>query len=243
MGKRRPGCVFAISGGDGVGEVDDVDGLRTPLHWLGNNRLLTGRSVDRKASGCLYEAVNTSTWKSEPFEHPEAGHVTDVSANGETWLLCKYKLPSLPNDWQYRVWSVHDPKGKVTELQNDGDDERVTHEMALSPDGSAVIYARNDMRDDIEEGEKVNTIFVRMLVDKKPVQVDKLPRLAIVRSVCWAPDGKRFAYSWEEYDEKKKVWVPQGIATQNADGSDLTHILKCRPGLKDNEGPLVVCWR
>lgn len=238
-------CVREL-GGTGWGTEDDSKQFRQPVRWLGNTRLLVGRRLEER-NGRIpieYEVVHATTWKTEPFEQPTEGTIADTSTDGDTWLLCKHKPPALPNGWQGRVWSVREAKGKVTELQNDGDDGQVTDEMALSPDGTAVVYTRIIPDDDtIKEGEHKHSIFMRMLTGEKTVQVDKLSRFAIVYSLCWAPDGKRFAYSWEEYDEKKKVWVPQGIATQNADGSNLTHILKCQPGLKENEGPTVECWR
>lgn len=81
------------------------------------------------------------------------------------------------------------------------------------------------------------------MTEKKGAKVDKLPVLAVVTSLCWSPDGKRFAYSWKEYDEKKKKWPARGICTQNADGSDLTTILKCPDDWKQEDWPQVTCWR
>jgi hypothetical protein len=233
-------CVRDVDG-EGVGTVDELNEYRWPLEWVGNQRLYTNRSGEPKDGKGKYQLVDATTWESEPFDAKEGGSFHEASADGQTWLLIRCKPP--PPQWQYRVWSLRDAKGEVTTIQEDGDDRRVTQNMAISPDGGTVVYSRIDTHDETLEGEHVDTIFVRKLTDAKAVKVDKLPALAIVTSLCWAADGKRFAYTWKEYDEKKMKWQARGICTQNADGSGLNQIMTCPADWKQEEWPRVACWR
>lgn len=230
---------------DGKGWGDEMEPdpngrAREVYCWLGGDQLVTSRWVELKRGGSYrtYDLLDVTTGKFEKFDYPKMD-LRGASADGQVWLLSREKL--VKGESFGREWCVRTADGKTVTVVDD-DRSRVTECMKLSSDGGTVVYAQLRNNADTDDEEPFTAVYAKRLTDDNPTAIKKVPRLARVLGFCWAPDGKRFAYSFAEINQKATKWTDRGVCTQNADGSDHAHILTCPADTEFCHGPWVQGW-
>ncbi len=173
---------------------------------------------------------------------PEGTHTI---INIKTKVKTAVKLPAdhLVTDWtrdgKYFLTSrlgggkPEDAKAVLYLMNRDGTEhKRLTDEKELSlfgrisPDGTRVLFGRMTFTKKDNKPQEPKQELV--LLDTKTgtvAAVQDVPMNAFVMGYCWAPDGKKIAYTWREVHEGK----PEDLIERETE----SHLIVCDPDGKN----------
>jgi hypothetical protein len=151
----------------------------------------------------VHGIVNVKTKAKTALKFPAAHTIIDWSRDG------KYFLTLRANDEDFsttlfRVSRDGTEHKALTDPKEQGTDGR------LSPDGKRVLYSSRPNVVQIVPGD--STLRVLDLDTGKRNKVSDLASDGMLTGFCWAPDGKRIAYTWNHSGEENNevrlvVWL------------------------------------
>jgi RNA polymerase sigma factor (sigma-70 family) len=144
---------------------------------------------------------NVKTREKSLLKFPGAHTLLDWSRDGALFLTTDLNFAAAPGKL---------PTGRLFLMNRDGTQRKVlTREepgglggpfARLSPDGKRVLYVRTiPPRDD--NAKPMPELVVLDIENGKASRVADTPLKAFVLGICWSPDGKRIAYTWQERHE------------------------------------------
>jgi Tol biopolymer transport system component len=198
-----------VRAADGTGEGKKIPVNATTLFWSADGKRLVATEVfpakEIKDLACVTWSIDPQTGEKTDLNLPKLTIVEAATPDGKAFVgqvldlaQMKIHLAGLTADGQTVT--------KLAELRNEAPHARV------SPDGTKVLY--RDYDPDDKPGKDEHHLMRLYVFDLKAMKKERLaevPNNALVIGYCWAPDGKKVAYTWKQ----AKPGVPLAGNTDN----------------------------
>jgi Tol biopolymer transport system component len=166
--------------------------------------------------------VNLKSREKKPLDLPKTHTIIDWSRDGAFFLTTDVGDPVAAGG--------NLPNGRLYLMNRDGTPNQVLTGMEpgwpggpfgrLSPDGKQVLYIRMAPRDDDPAQTRYELIVLDIETAKSTNVAVTLPD-GTIGGLCWSPDGRQIAYTWQERHK--------GKAEELIDKETTSHLVVCDP--------------
>jgi Tol biopolymer transport system component len=169
----------------------------------------------------VHHIIDVKTKEKTALKLAENHIITDWSRDGKLFVTTSISDPA-PGD-KFAQMKLHLMNRDGTEHKALTDDKKPTAFGRLSPDGKRVLFAQMEMGK--KDEPPTRTLAVLEVATGKVAPVEDLPLNGEIQAYCWAPDGKKIAYSWREVHKGK----PEEVAKKETE----SFLVVCDPDGKN----------